>query len=755
MAKVKGARSHAPIAPVGPEEALRNIKALPNGRTSFKNLARFLGLKGDRRDALEKSLDQLVAEGRLIENRKGHYRLPKDDRSLIPGRFSQHPSGFGFVKPQRGDQDIYIPRREATKAMHGDRVLVKIAHIKSDGRVEGRISRILDRQQSLLPGEFHYSPQGSYVVPHDGRVKGNIEILPGHELPPPDAAVERLGNVDPPRVETPKHLHGMMVTVEITEFPTRFQEARGRVVEALGRKDDFGVDVELVIRKHHLPYRFSPEALEEAEAVPEEIPADELSRRKDYRDLPIVTIDGESARDFDDAVYVDRLDGGGYELQVHIADVSHYVRPGSALDRDARLRGTSAYFPDRAVPMLPARLSSDICSLRPGVDRLVFSMRLEITAQGETRKAEFHRGVIRSAERMTYTRVFELLEADDPAPRFELMRDLAEILMRRRERRGSIDLDVPEAEIQFDDQHRMVGVKRAERNIAHRIIEEFMLAANEAVARKLLEAKQEFLHRIHEKPRGRSVVEFESIARSFGHSLGIDVGRKTFQRSRRHRDGSKSLRSVQVSEDVQVTSQDYQRFIKAIRGLPEERILSYRMLRSLQQARYSEQNKGHFALATDAYLHFTSPIRRYPDLVVHRILAAYVESPEAPKAPFSTEQLAQLADETSYTERRAADAERELIDWKKSRFMEERLGDEFDGQIVSVTEGGLWVELAEFYVEGLVPVDSFTNDHFHYRENLRALVGARSKMKFGLGDKVRVRVDRIAFDRLRPEFSIL
>ncbi len=745
-------RSRTPTAPVGPEEALRNIKAQPKGRTSLKNLARFLGLKGERRDALEKSLDQLVAEGRLIENRKGHYRLPSDDRSLIAGRFSQHPSGYGFVTPQRGDRDIYIPRREAAKAMHGDRVLVKIAHVKSDGRVEGRISRVLDRRQSLLPGEFRYEPHGSYVVPHDDRVKGNVEILPGCELPPADAAVERLGNVDPPKVETPKDLHGMMVTVEITEFPTRFQSARGRVVEALGRKDDFGVDVELVIRKHHLPYRFSPEAIEEAEAVPDEIPAEEIARRQDYREVPIVTIDGESARDFDDAVYVRRLDDGGYELQVHIADVSHYVRPGSPLDRDARLRGTSAYFPDRAVPMLPARLSSDVCSLRPGVDRLVFSMRLEISPQGETRKAEFHRGVIRSVERMTYTRVFELLEGREPSPRFEPMRDLAEILMRRREGRGSIDLDVPEAEIQFDDQHRMIGVKRAERNIAHRIIEEFMLAANEAVARKLLKAKQDFLHRIHEKPRGRSVLEFESIARSFGHSLSIDVGQKTFHRSRRHRDGSKSLRRTQVSEDVPVTSRDYQRFIKSIRGLPEERILSYRMLRSLQQARYSEQHKGHFALATDAYLHFTSPIRRYPDLVVHRILASVLEP--GGSSP-SAEQLAQLADETSHTERRAASAERELIDWKKARFMEERLGDEFDGQIVSVTEAGLWVELAEFYVEGIVPVDSFTNDRFHYRENLRALVGARSKMKFGLGDNVRVRVDRIAFDRLRPEFSIV
>ena len=748
-----------------PRDVLAHMSGQPKGRASFKNMARVLGLKGARREALQDTLDQLVSEGRLWEGRRGHYRIPDMETGLAAGRFSQHPAGYGFVVLDRAipgiEGDIYIGAEYTENAMHDDRVLVKVTRIRDDGRAEGRIRRIQQREQSLLVGRFRFTPHGSFVEPHDERVQAQVEIEHGHELPPKSFYGERLGKVEPPRLESPQEMEGMMVTVALTEFPSRYRPARGRIVEVLGHEDDFGVDVEVSIRKHHLPYRFSPEALEEARAIPEEIPEEEIARRRDFRDLPIVTIDGETARDFDDAVYVERREDGGFDLQVHIADVSYYVQPGSPIDKDARLRGTSAYFPDRAVPMLPARLSTDVCSLNPGVDRLVLSALMTLDAKGELKRSKFCRGVIRSAERMTYTNVFRVLEGDaevmdrykDLAPRFRLMRELAEILTRKRERRGSIDLDLPEAEIVFDERGRMAGVQKAERNVAHRIIEEFMLAANEAVASRLMEKGFPFLHRVHEPPSPKNIVEFEQIARSFGHSLGVEIAPQTFTRSRRARDGSKPKRETRAPRQIEVSSKDYQKLIKRLDGKPEERVLSYRMLRSFKQARYSEAPLGHFALATDRYCHFTSPIRRYPDLIVHRVLTALLDGET--KGPIAELVLAQLADHTSRTERRAADAERSLMDWKKAKFMEERLGDEYGGMVTSVSEHGMWVELEDMFIEGFVSVESFDNERFHFRENLRALVGARSKKKYGLGAKVRVRVDRVSWDRLRPEFTCL
>ncbi len=749
---------------VEPGDVLAHLSGQPKGRSSFKNMARMMGLKGARREALQDTLDQLVAEGRLWEGRRGHYRIPDKETGLRAGRFSQHPAGYGFVILDRAvegvDGDVYIGRDYTESAMHDDRVLVKITRIRDDARAEGRIRRILRREQALLVGRFELSPFGARVIPFDERVLSRVEIEHGHELPPRSFYGERLGKADPPLVSSPAELDGMMVTVALTELPSRHRPARGRVVEALGLEDDFGVDVEVMIRKHHLPYRFSPEALEQAREIPDRIPDEEIARRRDFRDLPIVTIDGETARDFDDAVYVERQPDGGFALQVHIADVSHYVQPDSPLDKDAKLRGTSAYFPDRAVPMLPERLSTGICSLNPGVERLTLSALMRMDAKGELGKVELCRGVIRSAERMTYTNVFRVLEGDaealdqyaEHAPRFRLMRELAEILIRKRERRGAVDLDMPEAEIVFDAEGRMTGVKRAERNIAHRIIEEFMLAANEAVARELMRNERALLHRVHETPSPKSIVELEEVARSFGHSLGVDIAPKTLTRSRRRRDGSKGAREIRAPRHVEVRPQDYQQLIRQLEGRPEQRVLSYRILRSFKQARYSEEALGHFALAADQYCHFTSPIRRYPDLVVHRALTALLDDREP---PLTLPALAALADHASLAERRAADAERALLDWKKAKFMEQRLGDELAGMVVAVTEHGMWVELEEMFIEGFVSVDSFEKERFHYRPNLRALVGGRSKKQYGLGDRVRVRVDRVSWDRLQPELSCL
>jgi ribonuclease R len=718
------------------------------------------------------ALDQLASDGKIIEERRGHYKLVTKGGRYISGTFSQHPSGFGFVIPDSpvkgAEGDIYIDSDSTLDAMHDDRVLVRIVRLDERGRASGRIIQIVERAQSELVGMFVYGEHGSYVEPHDDRIPGRIEIIRGSEIPPPETFEERLGNATPPKVSTPQELDGMIVTVALTQFPTQFTAARGKVIEVLGFEDDFGVDVEVMIRKKHIPHRFPADALEEAEAISDVIPAEEIAGRRDFRDLPIVTIDGETARDFDDAVHVEKL-SNGYALQVHIADVSHYVTPGSALDREARRRGTSTYFPDRAVPMLPGKLSTGICSLNPGVDRLVLSALLTLDEKGSLKKATFHRGVIRSAARMTYTNVFRVLEGDEDACReyarfvdiFALMKELAEVLTAKRRKRGSIDLDLAEAEIIFDDQHNMIGVKKAERNIAHRLIEEFMLAANEAVAGHFEKAKAPYLHRIHEPPGAKSILEFEEIARSFGQTLGIETGEKTFHRHRKRRDGTKSRRDTRVPSNLAVSSKDYQKLIDRIKGRPEEKVLNYRMLRSFTQARYSELSKGHFALATDLYLHFTSPIRRYPDLIVHRILKSLIDggktTPYKQGLPgfYSLEELAQLGMETSYTERRSANAERDLLSWKKARFMDGHVGEEFDGLIVGVNEKGMWVELEEYYVEGFVTADSFAGEGVFFHDNQQALVGVQSKNRYRLGGRVHVRVDRINWERLRPEFTCL
>jgi ribonuclease R len=600
----------------------------------------------------------------------------------------------------------------------------------------------------------------------------------------------------------------VVVDVEITDWPTPTQSPRGRVIEILGREDDFGVDVEITIRKFHLPHHFPVATLEEAQGIPATIPSPEIQHRRDFRSLPIITIDGETARDFDDAVTVSYLANGNFELQVHIADVAQYVTPDSALDQEARLRGTSVYFPDRAVPMLPLELSTDICSLRPQVDRLVLSCVMEIDHQGEIVSYELGEGVIRSAERMTYTDVNAVLEGDAVlrqryAPlvsTFELMRDLALILNRKRERRGSIDFDLPEPVIKFDEFGLMKSITRSERNIAHRLIEEFMLSANECVAHYLESNGIASLYRIHEKPDAKRVYDFEVIAATFGYSLGVGplpIQRVQFKSDRRAARGTgKEARTLEIPKDVHITPRMYQKLTEKIAGKPEERILSYLMLRSLKQARYSEENVGHFALAAPTYTHFTSPIRRYPDLIVHRILKkvlkaalrpagqeAPVPALAAPAAtvstsktsvspwskrrpnvpaphenlhdPISIDELHNIAEESSYSERRADDAERELMEWKKVRFMQDRIGEDFDGLITSVTKYGFFVELADLFVEGLVPLNSLTDDYYTFHENTRQIIGQHWRKTYSLGQKIRVIVDRIDPVEKKIQFAVL
>jgi len=743
---------------------LDHITRLPHSKANFKQLVRELGGKGATRADLELALVRLLARGELVELRSGHYVVTARTREYAVGRMNMHRDGYGFLIAERPIEglkgDIYIPADSARQAMHGDRVLVRIARIEADGRADGEIVKVLKRAHPTVVGEFRVGRHGCYVVPQDERIQQWIDIPEGMEIPAGTRQIDRIG-AQPIMVAEVADLDGLIVNVELLDFPEDGGRAAGRVIEILGHPDDFGIDVEIVIRKHHLPHQFPPEVVEQAERVPQAIADNELRGREDFRTFDIVTIDGETARDFDDAVWVDRLPNGNYALHVHIADVSHYVRPGTPIDAEARLRGTSVYFPDRAVPMLPFELSTNICSLVPQTDRLVLSALMEFDHQGDRVSQRFTAGVIRSAERMTYTNVHLLLEGDAGlraryAPlvaRFELMRELALILNRKRVRRGSIDFDLPEPLIEFDEFGEMTGVIRAPRNIAHRLIEEFMLAANEAVASHLEAALEASIYRIHEPPDPKRVMEFEEVAAHFGYSLGAGaIPVKKFAYADHRRDGRKVRKEIVLADAAaSISSRNYQKLVAKIEGKPEERILSYLMLRSLKQARYSTDNAGHFALAADSYTHFTSPIRRYPDLIVHRLLRAALQD----KAGMGEPELRAIAEECSQSERRAADAERELVEWKKVKFMEARVGEEFGALVISTTKYGLFVELENLFIEGLVPIDMLPDDRYTYHENVRKIVGQHTRREFAIGDSARVSLDRVDAAERKLQFSLV
>lgn len=736
-----------------------HIARLPHGRANFKQLVREMRARGDERDQLESAVDRLVERGELVELRSGQYALTRLSREYSAGRLRMHRDGYGFLIPDHPiagvNGDVFIPADKAEKAMHGDRVVARI-RIAADGRADGEIVRVLDRAHPAVVGEFRALKRGNFVAPHDDRIRQWIYIPEGMETPPESRNVDRIGAA---AIEAPED--GMIVNVELVEFPQDGEDGVGRVIEILGRPDDFGVDVEVMIRKHHLPHRFPPAAIDQAESVPQTIRAGELAGRRDFRGMDVVTIDGETARDFDDAVWIERLPNKNFALHVHIADVSHYVRPGTPIDEEARLRGTSVYFPDRAVPMLPLELSTGICSLKPGVDRLVLSVLMEIDHRGDIVRQEFCRGVIRSVERMTYTGVHLILEGDAGlrqrytplVPRFELMQELALILNRKRTRRGSIDFDLPEPIIEFDEAGQMTGVSRSPRNIAHRIIEEFMLAANEAVAGHLESAEVPSIYRIHETPDPKRVMDFEELAASFGYSMiGGPMPAKRFKMVDHRQDGRKIRKDLVLADErFTVSSRSYQKLVSQIEGKPEERILSYLMLRSLKQARYSEQNTGHFALAAGTYTHFTSPIRRYPDLIVHRVLAGMLDGS---RRRLEADELHVIAEECSETERRAAEAERELVEWKKIKFMIDRVGERFPALIISATRFGFFVELEDLFVEGLVPIETLPGEKWNFQENNRKIVGERTRKQFSIGDHVEVILDRVDGVQKKLQFSL-
>ncbi len=824
-------------------ELLRRIERSPGQRAGYKQLVRELSLPGGReRRLLVEHLARLTAARRLIKLDRDHWAMPSTVATrdnLVAGRLDLHRDGYGFVRPdakQAGarvgpssNNDIFIPPNEISSAMQGDQVLVELMQPRSDGRNLGRIVRVLTRKNPTVVGIFHYAqghsrrdgrtdyaqrfPQNT-VAPFDDRMTQPIIIPDGMEIPAnsPKSNPHRVLGEEAAASEALdlNNLEGIVVDVEITDFPTANRPARGRVIEILGDPDAFGVDVEMMIRKHHLPHIFPDSVLDEAREVAHLDP-ETVAQRRDFRNLPIVTIDGETARDFDDAVLVTELPGNSgeantYQLQVHIADVAEYVLTGTDLDLEARLRGNSVYFPDRAVPMLPQELSTNICSLRPNEDRLVLSCLMRIDANGEVLDYELCEGVIRSARRMTYTQVAAIIDEGrddheamrvhfaDLVPAFERMKTLALLLNKKRQRRGSIDFDLPEPVIEFDSAGAMQNIVRSTRSWANRLIEEFMLAANECVASWIEQQGVPSIYRIHEMPEAKRVIEFEDTAAAFGYSLGIGalpvkrVQMKSDRREQhRHQDRGRGAggqhgsrpQPHEIAQEIPVTPKMYQRLTAKIAGKPEERILAYLMLRSLKQARYSEKNEGHFALAAASYTHFTSPIRRYPDLIIHRIIKTLLGeganphgqvdlSSSHPKrstplsnssddiaTPIPESELAAIAQETSQTERRAAEAERELIEWKKIKFMRDRVGEDFDAMVLNATKYGLFVELDNLFIEGLVAIDSLRDDHYTYRENTREIIGSRHHRKYFMGQRVRVVLDRIDSLQKRLQFSLI
>ena len=715
------------------DSVFRFIRSLKNRSFTFREVVRFLDLESEERRSLQHYLDELDSEGVIHRVKRGQYSLPSKE-NLISGVLTCHRDGYGFVTPDDKSlfaKDIFIPPRNMEEALHGDRVLIKVARKKrlvrhgrrgrringeQEERTEGTIVRVLERKLPSIIGHYYEHPRYPFIVPLDSRIPYDI-LIPFH-------ASKGAKN-------------GQIVAATLTQRAGRNQQPQGQVVEILGYPDDPGLEYKIVERKFGLPVEFSQEALEEAERIPEHISATDLHQREDFRNEVCVTIDGETARDFDDAVSLKKLPDGHYLLGVHIADVSHYVQEGSAIDRDAYARGTSVYFPDRAIPMLPPKLSSGICSLKPGEDRLVFSVLMEVDGKGAVVKSRFAQGVLRSNERMTYTSIAKILLEKDPTemcryatlcPLFEDMEELCLILSRKRRRKGAVDFDLPEAEIRFDKDGKVISVVQAEHNVAHEIIEEFMLLANETVAQRLTASRGPALYRIHEKPDAQKVDEFAEFALTLGYKLEHD----------KH----------------EYQPMDFQKFVAKLEGKAEARFLAYLMLRSFMQARYSEKNLGHFGLATREYTHFTSPIRRYPDLVVHRLLKECLKpKPSKEWQADMAQRLPEIASYASSRERTADEAEREIEKIKMTQFMADKVGEEFEAIVFSVIKQGFFVELLDHFVEGFVPAETLIDDRYVYREKTHSFVGERTRKRFELGKKLRVRLDRADLENYRLSFS--
>jgi ribonuclease R len=678
------------------------------------------------REDVARAVEDLEQDGVILAVRGKRYSL-LEFTPYLAGRIKVNAEGFGTLLGGKDEPDIYVDRRDMKGAMNGDLVVARVdkrtpRYRKLHGRdlIVGEVTRVLSRAHRTVVGRFHDDPQKPFVVPYDFRLDHDVVVDPDSTMDAKD---------------------GEMVNVEIDRYPDRTSHVgHGRIIEVLGLIGDPGVDIEVVIRKLHIPHEFPDEVLQDAESIPVEVTAAEVARRTDLRDRNIVTIDGETAKDFDDAVEVVILPNGNYRLGVHIADVAHYVKEGSALDREAFERGTSVYFPGRAIPMLPERLSNGICSLNPRVERLTFSVEIEIDGRGRFISRKAFKSVIRTKERMTYTDVNAILTARTPElterygyliPDFERMHALYEVLRARRQQRGSIDFDLPEADVMLGEGGTIEAIRATERNVAHRLIEEFMLSANEVVAQELVFANQPGLFRVHQQPDPQKLADLKEILDEFKVALRGDV--------------------------ENIKPGELQRILNAVAGTPEERFLTNIVLRSMKRAFYDPESLGHFALAIQHYCHFTSPIRRYPDLVVHRRLAEMLES-----GPLIGERLTRVegqhplfATQSSERERRAEEAEREVMEWKKVIFMRDKIGETYRGIITGVAPFGLFVELEEIFVQGMVPVATIGGDFWRFSERGHRLRGDSTSRELRLGDHVTIEVQSIDEDRHQIEFRLL
>jgi ribonuclease R len=705
------------------------------GAIHFDALLREFGGRHVKRE-LKNMLDDMAEEGEVIRLKGNSYSLP-GKMKITRGRISVHRDGYGFVTPDGGGEDIFIPSKFLKGALHGDLVEASSSPSRMGGnKLDGRVLEVIERATSRVVGRYEETRRGAIVIPDDQRLNLVISI-----------PAEGRGLTE----------DGHQVVAELTSYPIGGRPAEGRIIEVLGWPDDPEVEIQSVIRRFDLPHVFGPDVLAEAERIADVVSPSDLQGRTDLRSMPTVTIDGETARDFDDAVSL-RREGENFRLWVSIADVSHYVKKDSPLDREAYLRGTSVYFPDRCIPMLPERLSNGICSLNPHVDRLTMTAEMLFDRTGTMLESSFYSSVIQSAARLTYTIVKQIIVDDDHeladkyrpvSPMLMEMKELSLILMEMRKRRGSIDFDLPEPEIIIGLTGLTEGIIRAERNLAHQLIEEFMLAANEAVARYITSRDIPFLYRVHENPDPAKLKTFQEFIFGFGYEFKL------------------------VEEKVKPS--ELQRLLAQADGRPEERMINYSLLRCMKQARYSAENVGHFGLASDCYCHFTSPIRRYPDLVVHRILKAGFGSAQPTgssaqqpdrslsgvegKRPsrqlaIATERLPEVAEHTSKRERVAMEAERDVVEMKKLQYMQQHVGEEFDGYITGVTAFGFFVELEELFVEGLVHITTLTDDIYSHAEKQQSLIGRRTGTVFRIGDAARVSVASVSPATRRIEFVL-
>ena len=682
----------------------------------LKELIGLFNVSRKERPVFKEMIGDMLEKGLIVKIRGDRYGLP-GKMNLITGVLQGHPDGYGFVKSDlEGEADLFVPKRNMMGAMHNDRVVARIESADRGGRLEGRIIRILERFHSRIVGRFERGKNFGFVIPSDRKISHDIYIPP------------KLFN---------KAKDGDVVVAKIITYPQKTRNPEGEIIKVLGRSSTPGIDTGMIIEEYELPTEFPEDVITEAEALPGEVAESMLKERVDLRTLQTVTIDGERAKDFDDAVSIEKLPDGRFRLWVHIADVSYYVPWGSELDNESYNRGTSVYLPDRVIPMFPERLSNHICSLNPREDRLTLTAEMMFDGNGNRINYKIYESVINSNERMTYTAVKEILEDEDSKiisrysdliETFHLMRELCLKLRAKRMGRGSIDFDLPEPEIILDLQSKTINIVRSERNIAHQIIEEFMLAANETIAQHMGNKEIPFIYRVHESPDEDKITEFNEFMEDLGYKFKLNHQQpKTFQR-----------------------------LLNKLEGKSEETLINQLLLRSMKQARYSTENIGHFGLASEHYTHFTSPIRRYPDLIVHRLIKEVSKNRRIKEERKSLldAKLKDIAKHSSERERLSMEAEREVVELKKLEFMQDKIGSEYDGVISGVVAFGFFVELEDILVEGLVRVTSMYDDFYRFEERQHRLAGDRTDKVYRLGDKVRVRVDKVDMEKRKIDFIL-